>query len=51
MRKSDLALNKYWVTKSRYFRLAIIVALVMVISGVNLLLFHVISEESVDKKF
>ena len=35
MRKSDLALDKYWVTKSSYFRLANTVALGMGITDGN----------------
>ena len=50
MRQSDLALEKYWVTQSGYFRLATTVALGMGIADGNLLFCHGISEESVDKK-
>ena len=37
MRKSDLALDKYWITQSDYFRLATTVALGMGIIDGNLL--------------
>ena len=50
MQKSDLVLEKYWVTRSGYFRLATTVALGMGISYGKLLLCHGISEESEDKK-
>ena len=50
MQKSDLALDKYWVAQSGYFRLATIVALGMCITDWKLLLYHVISEVNVDKK-
>ena len=45
----DLALDKYWVTQSGYFRLATTVALGMVITDGKLLFSHGIAEESVDK--
>ena len=50
MRKSDLSLNKYWVTQSGYFRLSTTVTLGMIITDEKLLFCHVISEGSVDKK-
>ena len=50
MRKSDLELDKYWVTQSGYFRLATTVVLGMGITDGKLLFFHGISEKSVDNK-
>ena len=50
MPKSDLALEKYWVTQSVYFRLATTVTLGMGIANGKLLFCHGISEESLDKK-
>ena len=50
MPQSDLALEKYWVTQSGYFRFATIVTLGMEITDGKLLFFHGISERSVDKK-
>ena len=50
MRQYDLALDKYWVTNIGYFRLATTVELGMGIIDGKLLLCHVISGESVDKK-
>ena len=50
MRKSDLSLNKYWVTQSGYFRLSTTVTLGIIITDEKLLFCHVISEGSVDKK-
>ena len=49
MRQFDLALEKYWVTYSGYFRLATTVTLGVRITDVNLLFCHGILEESVDK--
>ena len=46
IRKSDLALNKYWATQGGYFRLTNTVELGMVITDENLLLCHVVSEKS-----
>ena len=46
MQKSDIALEKYWVTQSGYFILATTVALGMGITDVKLLLCHGISEQS-----
>ena len=46
MRQSDLALDKYWVTQSGYFRLSTTVTLGMGIIDTKLLLCHVISEQS-----
>ena len=43
MRKSDLAIDKYWVTYSDYFRLATTVEFGMVITDGNLLFCHGIS--------
>ena len=51
MRKSDLALENYWVKNGGYFRLATTVSLGTGITDGKLLLCHEISEESVDKKF
>ena len=45
MRKYDIALEKYWVTQSGYFRLMTIVFLVTGITDVRLLLYQGISEE------
>ena len=50
MRKSDLALDKYWVTQSGYFRLAITVALGVGITDGKLLFCHGISEQIMDNK-
>ena len=50
MRQSYLALDKYLVTQSGYFRLATTVALVMGIKDVGLLYFHGVAEESEDNK-
>ena len=50
MRKSDLALDKYWVTQSGYFRIATIVKLRMGIIDGKLLCCHGVSEGTVDKK-
>ena len=50
MRKSYLALEKYWVTQSDYFRLATTVEMVMGITYGKILLCHGISGGSVDKK-
>ena len=50
MRKSDLALDKYWVTQSGYFRLAITVALGVGITDGKLLFCHGISEQIMDSK-
>ena len=50
MWKSDLEIDKYWVTHSGYFRLATTVELSMEIIDGELLFCHGISEESVDKK-
>ena len=49
MRKSDPALEKYWVKKSGYFRLATTVASDMDIKYGNLPFCHGISEGNVDK--
>ena len=50
MRKSDIALEKYWVTQSGYFRLATTVALGMGITYGKLLFCHGFSEGNVDNK-
>ena len=50
MRQYDLLLDKYWVTQSVYFRLATTVALGMVITEGNILVYHGIPEESDKKK-
>ena len=50
MLQSDLALEKYWVTQSGYFRLETTVALGMVITDGNLLYWHGVSEENIDRK-
>ena len=50
MRQSDLSLDKYWVTQSGYFRLETTVALGMVITDGNLLYWHGVSEENIDRK-
>ena len=49
IRKSDLVLEKYWVTQSGYFRFATAVVLDMGIIDDKLPLCHGISEKSVDK--
>ena len=51
MRKYDLAIEKYWVTQSGYFRLATKVILGMGITDGEILLCHGISEGVVEKKF
>ena len=51
MRQSDLALEKYWITQSGYFRLATAVALGMGITDGNLLYCHGVSEGNMDRKF
>ena len=50
MQRSDLVLEKYWVTNSGYLRLATTVALGMGITDGNILFCRGISEGSVDKK-
>ena len=50
MQQSDLALDKYWVTQSGYFRLATIVALGMGITDKKLLCCHGVAEVNLDKK-
>ena len=49
MQKSDLALDKYWVTQSGYFRLVTTVTLGMGLADGKLLFCHGISEQSKDK--
>ena len=48
MRQYDIAIDKYWVTQSGYFRLSTTVALGMGITYGKLLLCHGISQESED---
>ena len=50
MHKSDIALEKYWVTESGYFRLVNTVALGMGIVDGNLLYCHGVAEVNMDKK-
>ena len=50
IQKSDLALDKYWVTQSGYFILATAVALGMGVTYGKLLFCHGISDGSVEKK-
>ena len=50
MWQSEIALDKYWVTQSGYFRLANTVELGIDIVDGKLLLCNVISEESVEGK-
>ena len=50
MRQSDIALEKYWVTQSGYFRLATTVAFGMGIIYRKLLYCHVVSEGNVERK-
>ena len=49
MRQSDLALEKYWMTQSGYFRHATIVVLGMCITYGELLFYNVILKASVEK--
>ena len=49
MRQYDLALDKYWVTYSGYFRLTTTVVLGMSSTDGKILFYHDISEVSVDK--
>ena len=49
MQQSDLALQKYWVTQSGYFRLSTIVALGMGIADGMLIFCYVISQDFLDK--
>ena len=51
MRKSDLALDKYWGTQSGYFRLTTTVALGMGITGGKLIYCHGVAEGNMDRKF
>ena len=46
----DLALDKYWVTQSGYFRLATTVAFGMGITDGKLLYCHGVSEGNVDRE-
>ena len=50
MWQSDIALDKYQVTQSGYFRIATTVALVMGITYENLLYCQGVAEVNVDKK-
>ena len=50
MRKSDLALEKYWVTQSVYFRLATTAELGMGIAYGKILYCHGVAEINVDRK-
>ena len=50
IRKSDLALEKYWLTQSGYPRLTNTVAFSIFITNGKLLYCHGVSEENVDKK-
>ena len=50
MRQSDLVLVKFWVTHIEYFKLATTVALIIGITYGNLLLYHEISEGSMENK-
>ena len=50
MRKSELGLEKYWVTRSGYFRLMNTVVLGAVIVDANLLFCRAISWQRKDKK-
>ena len=50
MKQYDLALDKYWVKQSGYFRLATTVTLGIGIANGKLLFCHGILEGSVDKK-
>ena len=50
MRQYDLALEKYWVTQSGYFRLVTTMALGMVITYGKLLYCYGVAEVNVDKK-
>ena len=50
MRQYDLSLEKYWVTQSGYFILAITVELGIGITDGNFLFCHGILEGSMDKK-
>ena len=50
MRQYDLALEKYWVTYSGYFRLETTVSLSMVITYGKLICCHGVSEVNVGRK-
>ena len=50
MRQYDIAIDKYWVKQSGYFRLAIRAALGIGIKDGKLLLFHVVSEVIVQQQ-
>ena len=51
IRQYDLALEKYWLIQSEYFRIATTVTLGMRITDANLLFYNGISEQNRDKKF
>ena len=50
MWQSDIALDKYWVTQSDYFRLATTVTLGIGITDVKILYCHGVSEGILDRK-
>ena len=50
MRKSDLVVEKYWVTQSGYFRLATTLELFLEVANGIILLCHGILYGSEDKK-
>ena len=50
MRQSDLALDKYWVTRSGYFRHVTTLAFGMEMTDGKILFYRGISEVSEDKK-
>ena len=51
MWKSELALDKYWVTKGKYFILAIVVVLGMGITDAKLLFCHGFQSKEGTRKF
>ena len=51
MRQYDLALEKYWVTHSGYFRLAVIVALGMGMTYENLPFCYLFQKKGGKRKF
>ena len=50
MQQSDIALEKYWVTQSGYFRLETIIALGMSITYGKILYCHGVSKGNMEKK-
>ena len=50
MWQSDISLDKYWLTKSGYFRLATTVTLDMGVIDGSILYCHGVAEENEDKK-